>query len=156
MRTSRNRSHREVLLGTRDPKVRKRVQEYAEAEGQQLTLLVFLIFGLAMVPAALGHWTWQAWVYALLSLTVIRMFPVFLSLLGSELNTRDRLFVGWFGPRGVASILYLELVILDLGLAGYEPMLAVVVLTVLLSVFLHGISAVPLAGLYRQENNSPS
>ena len=61
---------------------------------------------------------------------------------------RDRNFVAWFGPRGIASVLYLELVIIDLGLEGYEPLLAVVVLTVLLSVFLHGISAQPLSKIY--------
>ena len=134
-----------LLLGIRTHAVRERVQEYAEAEGQQLTLLVFLIFGLAIVPVAVPHWTWQAWTYALLSLTVLRILPVALALVGSDLSPRERAFIGWFGPRGIASVLYLEMVILDLGLAGLEPMLAVVVLTILLSVYLHGLSAVPLS-----------
>ena len=58
------------------------------------------------------------------------------------------LFVGWFGPRGIASVLYLLLVANLLGIEGYERILAVIVLTVLLSVFLHGISAVPLSRRY--------
>jgi NhaP-type Na+/H+ or K+/H+ antiporter len=139
-----------LLLGVKTSSVRERVQEYAEAEGQQLILFVFLIFGLSMVPLAVPYWTWQSWVYALLSLTVLRMGPVLLSLVGTELRIRDRCFISWFGPRGSASVLYLEIVILDLGLQGYEPMLAVVVLTVLLSVFLHGLTAQPLAALYPQ------
>jgi NhaP-type Na+/H+ or K+/H+ antiporter len=136
-----------LFLGIRTHAVRERVQEYAEAEGQLLTLFVFLIFGMLMVPAAVPHWTWQAWVYALLSLTLIRMVPVGLSLLGSTLRRGERAFIGWFGPRGIASVLYLEMVILDLGLAGLETVLAVAVLTILLSVILHGISAVPLSAV---------
>ena len=137
-----------LLLGIRHEPVRARVQEYAEAEGQQLTLFVFLIFGLVMVPAFMSLWTWESWLYALLCLTVLRIVPVFLALLGTPFSAGDRLFVGWFGPRGIASVLYLEMVVLDLGESGLEPMLAVVVLTILLSVFLHGVSAVPLTRFY--------
>ncbi len=142
-----------LLLGIRHEPVRERVQEYAEAEGQQLTLFVFLVFGLVMVPAFTDLWTWQSWVYALLCLTALRMVPVFLALLGTPLGRGDRLFIGWFGPRGIASVLYLEMVVLDLGTTGFEPMLSVVVLTVLLSVFLHGLSAVPLTRLYGAGSN---
>ncbi|MEM8766143.1 MAG: sodium:proton antiporter [Pseudomonadota bacterium] len=139
-----------LLLGIRHESVRERVQDYAEAEGEQLTLFVFLVFGLAMVPTFIDLWTWESWLYALLCLTVLRMLPVFLSLFGSPLSAGDRLFVGWFGPRGIASVLYLEMVVLDLGAGGMDQMLGVVVLTVLLSVFLHGLSAVPLTRLYGQ------
>ncbi len=138
-----------LMLGARTPIVRERIHEYGEAEGQQLTLFIFLVFGVALVPAAVPYWTWQTWVYAILSLTVIRMLPVALSLVGSDLPMRDRLFVGWFGPRGIASVLYLEMVILDIGLEGNEVVLSTVVLTVLLSIFLHGMTAVPLAKQYR-------
>ena len=138
-----------LLLDTRTHSVRERIQEFGEAEGQQLALFVFLIFGLAMVPAAYEFWNWQSLLYAVMSLTLIRMVPVLLSLMGSELPHRDRLFIGWFGPRGIASVLYLEMVIIKLGLTGYNQMLSVVVLTVLLSVFLHGLTAVPLARGYK-------
>ena len=138
-----------LLLDTRTHSVRERIQEFGEAEGQQLALFVFLIFGLAMVPAAYEFWNWQSLLYAVMSLTLIRMVPVLLSLMGSELPHRDRLFIGWFGPRGIASVLYLEMVIIKLGLTGYDQMLSVVVLTVLLSVFLHGLTAVPLARGYK-------
>jgi len=83
-----------------------------------------------------------------LSLTIIRMLPVALCLIGTGLSRPSVAFIGWFGPRGIASILYLIIVFITIGSAGYEQMMAVIVLTVLLSIFLHGITAVPLSRLY--------
>lgn len=137
-----------LMLGTHTPIVRERIQEFGEAEGQQLALFVFLIFGLAAVPAAAMHWDWQAWLYAILSLTVIRMIPVAVCLKGTALDWRSVGLIGWFGPRGIASVLYLLIVLNELGFAGHERIMSVIVLTVLLSVFLHGMSAVPLSRLY--------
>ena len=137
-----------LMLGAHTPEVRERIQEFGEAEGQQLGLFVFLMFGLAAVPPAAAHWDVAAWVYAVLSLTIIRMFPVAVSLKGAKLTTFSVAFIGWFGPRGIASVLYLLIVVNELGSKGYERMLSVIVLTVLLSVFLHGVTAVPLARLY--------
>jgi NhaP-type Na+/H+ or K+/H+ antiporter len=137
-----------LALGTRTPSVRERIHEFAEAEGQQLALFIFLMLGLILVPVTIQYWDIRAWMYAVLSLTVIRMLPVALSLMGSKLDWASVSFIGWFGPRGIASILYLLIVVGRIGKSGYEYMLSVIVLTVLLSVFLHGISAVPLAHLY--------
>jgi NhaP-type Na+/H+ or K+/H+ antiporter len=137
-----------LLLGVRSPTVRERLQEFGEAEGQQLALFIFLLFGLILVPAALPHWDSRAWIYALLSLTIIRMLPVALSLIGSGLDRPAVGFIGWFGPRGIASILYLIMVVGKLGAQKLKYVLAVIVLTVLLSVFAHGLTAVPLAGAY--------
>jgi NhaP-type Na+/H+ or K+/H+ antiporter len=137
-----------LMLGVRTHAVRERIQEFGEAEGQQLALFVFFLFGVAAVPKAVGHWDGKAWVYAILSLTVIRMLPVALSLMGTKLTRFSIAFIGWFGPRGIASVLYLIIVVNKLGLPGYERMLSIIVLTVLLSVFLHGITAVPLSRLY--------
>jgi NhaP-type Na+/H+ or K+/H+ antiporter len=137
-----------LTLGVHTPSVRERIHEFGEAEAQQLGLFVFLIFGLAAVPQAITHWDVKAWVYAVLSLTVIRMLPVALSLKGTRLSRFSIGFIGWFGPRGIASVLYMLITVNELGLQGNEPMLSVIVLTVLLSVFLHGITAVPLSRLY--------
>jgi sodium/hydrogen antiporter len=137
-----------LALGTCTPSVRERIHEFAEAEGQQLALFIFLMLGLIMVPLIIQYWDIRAWLYAILSLTVIRMIPVALSLIGSKLDRGTVSFIGWFGPRGIASILYLLIVVGRIGKSGYEYMLSVIVLTVLLSVFLHGISAVPLAHIY--------
>ena len=137
-----------LALGTRSPEIRKRVQEYGEAEGTLLSLGVFLMFGLVMVPVALEYWHWREFLYAFASLTVIRMVPVAISLIGARLGWPTIAFVGWFGPRGIASVLYLLIVVTTLGVAGYEHPLSIIVLTVLLSVVAHGVSAVPLSKLY--------
>ena len=143
-----------LMLGmsTKSSHVRERIQEFGEAEGQQLILFVFLIFSLVMVPSAVEHWDGRAWLYAILSLTVIRMLPVAISLLGKGIDFGTLCFVGWFGPRGIASVLYLLLVVNELGVQGYEQILSIIVLTVLLSVFLHGVSAVPLSNRYSSNN----
>lgn len=137
-----------LMLGTRTPAVRKRIQEFGEAEGQQLALFVFLIFGMIMVPAAWEYWDGPALIYALLSLTAIRMLPVAVCLFGTKMDKPTVGFIGWFGPRGIASILYSLILIGEIGSAGHERMLSVIVLTVLISVFVHGLSAVPLSTLY--------
>ncbi|WP_309396525.1 cation:proton antiporter [Cerasicoccus maritimus] len=144
-----------LFLGARAPKIRERMQEFGEAEAQQLSLLVFIIFGIAMVPVAVEMWTWKALAYAILSLTVIRIVPVFLSLIGTGMDFSTKLFIGWFGPRGIASVLYLLIFIEQLGHKEYLELLSVIVLTVLLSIVLHGVSATPLANLYsRKHGNS--
>ncbi|MFC2102381.1 cation:proton antiporter [Bacteroidota bacterium] len=137
-----------LFLGTRTPQIRERIQEFGEAEGEALELFIFLLFGMILVPMALPFWNLNTWIYAILSLTVIRMVPVAISLLGSKLSWQSVGFIGWFGPRGIASILYLVLVLINLGTSGYEQIMSVVVLTILLSVFLHGLSALPLSKIY--------
>jgi NhaP-type Na+/H+ or K+/H+ antiporter len=122
--------------------------EFGEAEGQLLTLLVFLAFGAAMLPEALSHATGSAIFYALVSLTVVRMVPVALSMLGTGLRPASIAFLGWFGPRGLASILFALLVVEEGSLASGPFLLSVVSLTVLGSAFLHGVTAYPLARRY--------
>ncbi len=147
-----------LMLGatTRTPAIRERIAEFGEAEGQQLVLFVFLLFAMSMVPQAIGYWDWRAVLYGVLSLTVIRMLPVALSLMGQKLDSATILFLGWFGPRGIASVLYLLLVVQTLGLEGHEYILSVIVLTVLMSIFAHGISAVPLSRRYGNAHNQKS
>ena len=128
--------------------IRHRMQEFGETEGTQLILIVFLIFGLAMVPAVVPYWGPTELVYALASLTVLRMIPVALCLIGAKLDWRSIAFIGWFGPRGIASVLYLLMALAAIGFAGYERIMSVIVLTVAISVYAHGISAVPLSERY--------
>jgi len=137
-----------LLLGVTTPEVRERVQEFGEAISQMLSFFVFMVLGLVMVPLAMDHWTWMSLVYALLSLTVIRMVPVAISLVGSGLDKFTIAFVGWFGPRGIASILYLLIAGIDIGFAGFEVGLSIIVLTVLLSTFLHGVTALPFTKMF--------
>lgn len=128
--------------------VRHQIQEFGETEGTQLILVVFLIFGLVMIPVAFEYWGWSELVYAIASLTVIRMVPVAISLIGTGFDWRTVTFIGWFGPRGIASVLYLLMAVAAIGFVGYERIMSVIVLTVTISVFAHGISALPLSRLY--------
>lgn len=134
-----------LWLGVRSPEIRERMEAFGEAEGQQLSLLVFLVFGVAAVPQVLPYWDLAAIGYALLSLTLVRMLPVALSLTGAGLHWRGVLFVGWFGPRGIASVLYMLIVVDRIGFEGHERVVSVITLTVLLSIVAHGLTAVPLS-----------
>jgi NhaP-type Na+/H+ or K+/H+ antiporter len=143
-----------LMLGVESHPVRERIQEFGESQGQMLSLCIFLVLGLAIVPVAAPYWSVEVLIYALLSLTVIRMVPVAISLIGSELDAFTTCFVGWFGPRGIASVLYLLIVVAELGIKGYEVALSTIVLTVLISNMVHGVSAVPLAAMFRSGSSS--
>jgi NhaP-type Na+/H+ or K+/H+ antiporter len=133
--------------------VRHQVQEFGETEGTQLILIVFLIFGLVMVPFALQYWGLPELIYALASLTILRMIPVAISLTGAKLDWRTIAFIGWFGPRGIASVLYLLMAVAAIGIAGHEQVMSVIVLAVTISVYAHGISAGPLSRRYGQSRS---
>jgi NhaP-type Na+/H+ or K+/H+ antiporter len=108
-----------------------------------------------MVPIALDHVDTVVVLYALLSLTVVRMIPVALSLLGKRLRGDTIVFLGWFGPRGIASILFALLVVDESMLSSREEILAIVVAVVLLSVFAHGLTASPAARWYADRLGQP-
>ena len=137
-----------LTIGAPSADIRHRIQEFAETEGTQFILVVFLLFGLVMVPVAAQHWGLPEVIYSLASLTVIRMIPVAISLTGAKLDWQTIAFIGWFGPRGIASVLYLLIAVAGIGFAGYEQTMSVVVLTVIISVFAHGVTAIPLSRLY--------
>ncbi len=137
-----------LLLGVRETAFRDRLREFGEADGTQFSLFVFLVFGVMMLPIAAPFWDWRAVVYALASLTLVRMLPSAISLIGAGLDRTTIAFIGWSGPRGIASVLYLSLVIDRFGFQGQERIFSVIVLTVLLSVLLHGATAAPSAALY--------
>ena len=122
--------------------------EFMETEGQLLMLITFLVFGAALLPEGLAHVDVAFVVYAVLSLTAIRMIPIALSLLGSGIRLPTYLFLGWFGPRGLASILFVLLILEETELPHRDEIFAITVITVALSVILHGITAAPLANAY--------
>ena len=123
------------------------IQEFMEGEGQLLTLATFFIFGCVLAPIGLEHASWKTVTLALLFLTVVRMLPIWLSLAGLKLSSYEKIFLGWFGPRGLASILFALLVLEDFPIPGAQELTACVVLTVLISIVLHGVSAAPLSNL---------
>lgn len=121
------------------------IAEFMEGVGQLLTMFAFLAFGAFLLPDGLEHVTWSSVILALLFLTVVRMGPIWLSLLGTGLAAREKLFLGWFGPRGIASILFTLIMIDEFEFPGEEELLACVSMTVFLSIILHGVSATPLS-----------
>ena len=126
------------------------IDEFMESEGQLLTIFTFLIFGAVMVPIGLAHAHWKTLLLAISFLTVVRMLPIWLSLLGSGLGNYDKIFVGWFGPRGLASILFALLILERFGIQDREEILACVVLTVMLSIVVHGVSANPMSARFKR------
>ena len=122
--------------------------DFSETEGQLLNLGVFFLLGIVVLPL-LFNITWQILLYAILSLTVIRMLPVAISLIGTKLGKDTVLFIGWFGPRGLASIVLALLALEELKVfPGDTTFITVVFVTVLLSVFAHGLTASPLSNIY--------
>ncbi len=121
---------------------------FVEEEGQLFSLIIFFFFGAVLLPSALEFFTGYCVLYALLSLTVIRMAPTAISLIGLKLKWQSHLFIGWFGPRGLASILFLLIAVEHEEMARLTEIEAVVYVTVFLSVILHGATASPLSRLY--------
>ncbi len=122
--------------------------EFAESEGQILVLLTFTAFGAAMIPQAMSSVTIGHILFAVLALTVIRILPVRLSLIGTGIKPVTTYFLGWFGPRGLASILFVLLILEEAELANESNLFAIVIVTVGLSVALHGMTAGPAARWY--------
>ena len=125
----------------------ERLVPYVEETGALVSLLVWLAFGAVAVVPAMQGLTWQTVLYAVLSLTLIRMVPVALSLAGAGLGRSAVAFVGWFGPRGLASVVFALLALEDLGKPA-RTVVSVIAFTVLLSVLAHGLTADPLAHRY--------
>lgn len=122
--------------------------EFAEGEGQILTLLTFGAFGSTMLAEGAGALSVAVVLMAVLALTVVRIVPVGIATLGTGLSTSTVLFLGWFGPRGLASVLFVLLILEEMTLPGEEIIYVTVISAVALSIFGHGISAGPAARAY--------
>jgi len=123
----------------------KFLHEFTETESQFLSYLTFFLFGALILPEAIAHMNWQILLYAGLSLTLVRMLPVFIATLGLGLRLPAIGFIGWFGPRGLASLLFALLILEDLHVEQAEFIQTIVATTVLFSVVLHGITAAPFS-----------
>jgi NhaP-type Na+/H+ or K+/H+ antiporter len=132
-----------LTFGNSSKRVCSCLYDFAEAEGTLLMLLTFLFAGAALAPEALFGASWQMYVYAALSLTVVRMLPVGLSLIGVPTSMPTRLFLGWFGPRGLASILFAILLLEELPVPHADEIFSIAMVTVMMSVVLHGATAAP-------------
>ena len=116
----------------------------AEGAGDSMALATWVAFGSGVVGQVTGTFEWDIIAYSVLSLTVIRIVPVFLALAGTGMKTSHKLFIGWFGPRGLVSIVF-GVIVLNRGLPNDERLALTVVCTVTLSVLAHGCTANPLA-----------
>ncbi len=119
---------------------------YVEQTCGLASMFCWMLFGALAVPTLAADWSWRILVYAVVSLTVVRMVPVALALIGSRIGWRSVIFVGWFGPRGLASVVFALIAVEDLhGVPGaVGDVVATIGLSVLLSVLLHGLTARPL------------
>jgi NhaP-type Na+/H+ or K+/H+ antiporter len=137
-----------LILGNTSRSICTYLFEFGEAEGQLLTLLTLMVYGAVMVLPALDHIKPLILLYGILSLTVVRMLPVAISMIGVHLQWNSVLFLGWFGPRGIASILYGLLLLEKVDISGREEIFSITITTVLMSVFIHGLTALPGANWY--------
>ncbi len=124
--------------------------ELTEVSGALLSLVLWFIFGAGFVVPAFEHLDARIVLYALASLTVVRMVPVAIALMGSGQDRATTMFIGWFGPRGLASVIFALLVVEELG--GTDPHVVVAVdtiaITIVFSVIAHGITARPMTTRY--------
>jgi NhaP-type Na+/H+ or K+/H+ antiporter len=124
------------------------IGHFAEDLAEVLTMVAFMIFGGLLLQPRFGEFTWEMLLYALLSLTLIRMLPVAISMIGTNLRPPTLLYMGWFGPRGLASLIFAAIVIEEVDLPATDLMVNIVILTVALSILLHGITAYPGSKAY--------
>jgi NhaP-type Na+/H+ or K+/H+ antiporter len=136
-----------LTFGGLTSKHKEQFLESAEGASDALALLTWFTFGTIVIGLLLDQFSWQPVVYAVLSLTVVRMLPVYLSLVGKKLQLDTLLFIGWFGPRGLASIVFAVMVAAQ-HLPGNDTILATVTWTIVLSVVAHGLTANILASRY--------
>jgi len=138
-----------LLFGFKAKEATHRLVLAAEGTGEALAMITWFIFGATVIGHSVQHFTWQMLVYALLSLTVIRVLPIFLSLSGTGESIASKLFLGWFGPRGLASIVF-AIIVVNKDVPGGKFVAMIVGLTVFFSLVAHGVSANPLAKLLGQ------
>jgi NhaP-type Na+/H+ or K+/H+ antiporter len=124
------------------------VEHLIEELGEVFNAVTFIVFGAVLLGPVLGDVTWSVALYAVLSLTVVRLIPVAISMIGTGARKPSVAFLGWFGPRGLASIVFAILVLEEGGLPHDGLILTTTYLTIGLSVLAHGLTAAPLANRY--------
>ncbi len=147
-----------LTVGTTARGLLKDTTVFAEAEGQLLTLLTFLLFGAVVAGSVLSDFSWTVLLYAVTSLVLVRPLAAALALLGSRLSWATVGFLGWAGPRGLASIVYAVLVAEAGRITGADQVFTIASWTIMLSIVLHGATAAPLSrryGRYVQQKLSP-
>jgi NhaP-type Na+/H+ or K+/H+ antiporter len=124
------------------------VTRMLEELGELSNAVTFVVFGAVIVGPVLANMSWKACAYGVLSLTVVRMIPVAVAFVGTHARPPTVAFAGWFGPRGLASIVFTVIVLEEAKLPYVSTMTVVVVFTIVLSVYAHGLTARPLTARY--------
>jgi NhaP-type Na+/H+ or K+/H+ antiporter len=122
--------------------------------GELFNAVTFIVFGAVILGPLLDEVTWQIVLYAILSLTIVRMLPVALAMLGTGARRPTLAFLGWFGPRGLASIVFAVILLDDTKLPHLQTLLLAITVTIALSVYVHGLTARPLTERYTRWWNS--
>jgi sodium/hydrogen antiporter len=130
------------------------IEYLIEEVGNVLNAVTFIVFGAVLLGPALGDVTWSIALYAVLSLTVVRLIPVAIAMVGTGARRPTLAFLGWFGPRGLASIVFAILVLEEGGLPHDGLILTTIYVTIGLSVLAHGLTAAPLANRYASWHES--
>jgi NhaP-type Na+/H+ or K+/H+ antiporter len=134
-----------MIFGSTARRRGKAYLQFVENEGQLFVLATFFVFGAVMLPDVARITTPLPWVYAILSLASVLMVSVAVSLIGTGLKPPSVAFLGWFGPRGSASILYMLVVMKRYDIGYLDEIYLIVIATVLLSVIAHSVTAAPAA-----------
>jgi NhaP-type Na+/H+ or K+/H+ antiporter len=145
-----------LAFGTASGRRGEPLVPFVEETGALVSLLVWLAFGAVELVPALESLNWQIVLYAILSLTVVRMVPVLAALTGARLDWATSFLVAWFGPRGLASVVFALLALEELGRPAAGRAVAVITVTVVLSIVAHGATAEPLARRYANRLARPA
>ncbi len=137
-----------LTFGTIATRREEESAELAETVGGAASAVTFLVFGAVVVPAVLDGFAWEPVAFAVVALTVARMLPVAIALLGLRARLPTVAFVGWFGPRGLASIVFAVLILQAEPIPSLDLVLATISVTIIISVYAHGVSALPLTNRY--------
>lgn len=142
-----------LVYGALTKEHRLHLLESAEGAGDSLSMLTWVIFGAVVIAKYYASFTWEVLLYSLLSLTVIRIVPTLISLINSGVSMQEQWFIGWFGPRGLASIVF-AVIVIEAKLPHQTTIILTVICTILLSVVLHGLTANPFIKLLGSRDRS--
>lgn len=137
-----------LAIGATAKPLVERTGTFAEAEGQLLSLLTFGLFGVVFTAELVTGFNWHFVVYALVSMLVVRPLAVALSTIGNRVRIRTVVFIAWAGPRGLASIVYVVLIVETAGVPHTQDIFLVAGWTIVLSIYLHGLSAANISARY--------
>jgi len=139
-----------LVYGVLRTETRAEERHFLDVTGHTLTAVTFVVFGAIVAGPALAGLDWRAAVYAVASLTLIRMLPVSVVLIGTGFRKQSVAFTAWFGPRGLASLVFAVIVLEEANLPHLDLLVTTMVATIVLSVYAHGFTSKPLTNVYAE------